>query len=84
MDEDDQSPSRDETLELDLEVDERARQMITLPNGQRTIKQPRRTNGTGLIHMTYVSRDMEWVNIKGAVKEWLAEVGMLDRIETIE
>lgn len=49
-----------------------------------TIKRSDRATRAGFIHMTYVSRAMEWVNLKGAVKQWLNGVNMLDKIEQVE
>lgn len=58
-----------DTLSSELELDERVRKIIVLPNERRTITQSGRTMGSSLVHMVYVNRAMEWVNLKRAIKE---------------
>lgn len=84
MDGDEGFPSRAGTLDVEHELDNQTRNIVALPNGRRTIKGPGQTSRAGLIHMTYVSRAMEWVNLKGAVKEWLIVANMLDKTKQVE
>lgn len=74
----------EQTLNMEGEVEDRARWIVILPNGRCTIKRPGCARGTSLFHMTYVSRAMEWVNLKGAVKEWLVAIDMTEKIEQVD
>lgn len=68
MDDWESSPSFDKCQNLDNELNNCARKIVVLLNGRWNIKRPSQPCGIGLIHMTYLSCAMEWVNLKGAVK----------------
>lgn len=67
-----------------LEDSENSRQIVTLPNGRRTLKRDGRTLGLGIVHLTYLNRAFEWTHLKKAIVSWLRYVHLEEKIDEVD
>lgn len=71
-------------LELITEDVVRSRHVVILPNGRRSLMRDDQTAGLGIVHMTYLSRAMEWVSLKKVVSLWFSQTRKLDLVDEVD